>query len=212
MLSLSLGDDEDDDDDEKCKNCNLDHLDSSPRPPRSQSTKPLQLPFFPLSPPPFLRQLTLSTMAQPPPHAILYHLAPIPRWKAAIEGSEEAEYKPETFEKDGHFVHLSSDASFLLPVGNSFYKQSKDDWVLLELDVSKLKGEVRYEAAAPVGETQPSEELTKKRGQGKEGEGEGGETLFPHLYGSGISNSAVVRERKVTRGEDGSFLSIEGMC
>ena len=146
---------------------------------------------------------------QDPPHAILYHLAPVPRWTAAAEGEE---YKPETFDQDG-FVHLTADSSLLLAVGNSFYKPSKDDWILLDLDVSKLKAEVKYEPAAPVGETQPSEELRKKQkggGEGRDEKEEETETLFPHLYG-GIPRSAVVKERKVLRGKDGSFLAIEGM-
>lgn len=148
-----------------------------------------------------------------PPHAILYHLAPAARWAAvAAEGGED--YKPETYDVDG-FTHLTADPSLLLTVGNSFYKESKGDWLLLDLDVSKLgPREVKYEPAAPVGETQPSEELKKKQkgGDGGEGggDGEGAETLFPHLYG-GIPKSSVVRERKVVRGEDGTFLGIEGM-
>ena len=93
------------------------------------------------------------------------------------------------------------------------------EWLLLDLDVAKLAPrEVKYEPAAPVGETQPSEELKRKQkkkgGDGDDGEegegGEGAETLFPHLYG-GIPKAAVVRERKVLRGEDGTFLGIEGM-
>lgn len=148
-------------------------------------------------------------MPDPPPHPILYHLAPVPRWTAAAAKDEE--YKPETFDQDGGFTHLTADPSLLLTVGNAFYKPSKDDWVLLELDVSKLSAEVKYEPAAPVGETQPSEQLKKKqKEEGKEEEEEETETLFPHLYG-GIPKSAVVKERKVLREEDGSFLAIEGM-
>ena len=149
-------------------------------------------------------------MATAPPHAILYHLAPAARWSSVAEGED---YKPETFEVDG-FTHLTSDPSLLLAVGNSFYRPSKGDWLLLDLEVSKLgPREVKYEPAAPVGETQPSEELKKKQkgdGGGGDGDGEGAETLFPHLYG-GIPKGAVVRERKVVRGEDGTFLGIEGM-
>jgi uncharacterized protein (DUF952 family) len=155
-------------------------------------------------------------MAPPPPpkHAILYHLAPAARWASVAERGEE-DYKPETFEQDG-FTHLTADPSLLLAVGNSFYKPSKGDWLLLDLDVSKIGArKVKYEPAAPVGETQPSEELKKRQkgagGSDGDGDGEGpAETLFPHLYG-GIPKSAVVKERKVVRGEDGSFLGIEGM-
>ena len=152
-------------------------------------------------------------MPPPPPHPILYHLAPVPRWTSVAAGED---YFPETFEFDGGFTHLTAVPALLLTVGNSFYKGSKDDWLLLDLDVSKLGDrEVRYEPAAPVGETQPSEELKKKQkgeGEGEEGKGKDQETdtLFPHLY-AGIPKSAVVKERKVTRGEDGSFVGIEGM-
>lgn len=164
--------------------------------------------------------------------SILYHLAPVPRWRAAAASAAEGGeglYFPETYAQDG-FTHLTADPSFLIAVGNSFYRDSTEDWLLLELDAAKLGGEVRYEPAAPVGDTQPSEELKAKQG----GSGGGGEeekekeeekqeeatkepppataVLFPHLYG-GIPTrgGAVIREKKVTRGEDGSFLSIEGM-
>ena len=175
----------------------------------------------PLAPPPprqyVLTRREMATANTPPPHAILYHLAPAERWNAVAEGGED--YKPETFDVDG-FTHLTADPSLLLAVGNSFYKQPSDvEWLLLDLDVAKLAPrEVKYEPAAPVGETQPSEELKRKQkkkgGDGDDGEegegGEGAETLFPHLYG-GIPKAAVVRERKVLRGEDGTFLGIEGM-
>lgn len=56
--------------------------------------------------------------------------------------------------------------------------------------------QVVFEPAAPVGDTpaKPSHE----------------QQLFPHLYGT-IDFPAVVRELAVARGEDGSFLSFEGL-
>jgi len=141
-------------------------------------------------------------------NSTLYHLAPVPRWSAAFEKGED--YYPETYQVDG-FTHLTADPSFLLVVGNSFYKGSKDEWVLLELDAAKL-GTVKFEPAAPVGETQPSDELkARHRGGGEEGKESPSPVLFPHLYAGIPTKGAVIKERKVTRGEDGSFLSIEGM-
>ena len=64
---------------------------------------------------------------------------------------------------------------------------------MLVLDPARLSAEVRWEAAAPVGETPPPEHA---------------QPLFPHLYGT-IDYGAVVRTARMQRDADGRFLSIE---
>jgi uncharacterized protein (DUF952 family) len=75
------------------------------------------------------------------------------------------------------------------------------EYIVLEIDESKLKSEVKYEAAAPVGEKE-----TKQFGDSTADEVQ----VFPHLYGT-IDHDAVIGELKVERSNTGEFLSIEGV-
>ena len=60
--------------------------------------------------------------------------------------------------------------------------------------------QVKYEPAAPVGSTAPSDDM--------QGRGKAEPVLFPHLYGT-IDFNAVTREHAVERdGHSGEFLSI----
>jgi uncharacterized protein (DUF952 family) len=120
----------------------------------------------------------------------LYHLAPAAAWAAAAAGG----YRPATYLADG-FIHLTAKPQLLISVANHFYKGEPGEWVCLKIDAAKLGGELRFEAAAPVGETPAVE----------------GEELFPHLYNAGIGPAAVIAELRVRRGEDGAFLAIDGI-
>ena len=122
----------------------------------------------------------------------LYHLAPVAAWAAAVAAG--GGYFPATYAADG-FIHLTAQPALLIGVANHFYKGEPGDWVCLRIDAAKLGGEVRFEAAAPVGATAAVE----------------GEELFPHLYGAGIGPAAVMAELRVRRGEDGEFLAIDGI-
>jgi len=107
-------------------------------------------------------------------------------------------YFPRTYQQD-KFTHLTANPQLLLSVANQFYQDSEGDWLLLVLDAAKLKGEVKYEAAAPVG-NKPAKEL----GPGEEPE------VFPHLYG-GINLDAIQSELSVERDASGKFVSIAGL-
>jgi hypothetical protein len=54
---------------------------------------------------------------------------------------------------------------------------------------------VKWEPAAPVGDTKGAE----------------ASTLLPHVYGGAFTLGSTVSELKVTRGEGGVFLSIDGV-
>jgi len=105
-------------------------------------------------------------------------------------------YFPPTYAADG-FIHATAEPQSLLPVGTHFYKASVGDWVCLKLDVSKLGGPVVYESPAPVGNIEAYEH-------------EGEKPLFPHIYG-GIPRESIMKTFNIRRGEDGSFLEIEGL-
>lgn len=126
---------------------------------------------------------------------VLYHLAPAPAWAASA--TSNTPYKPPTFDADGGFTHLTAAPEKLLAVGNTFYRTDPGAWVLIELKDAPAGGDVKWEAAAPVGETPPAADFA-------------GET-FPHLYGP-ILQADVLRVLPVTRGSDGEFLGVEGVC
>ena len=75
------------------------------------------------------------------------------------------------------------------------------EYLVLQLDASKLTNEVKFEAAAPVG-GKPTTQFG--------GDDTGQVETFPHLYGS-IDFEAVDAELSVARSGTGEFLSIEGI-
>ena len=145
-----------------------------------------------------MTSLTASSGAAP-----LFHLVPTQVWNELPTGET---YFPATYANDG-FTHLTSDPALLLEVANHFYTSIQGDFIVLELDTRLLladkAGEVKYEPAAPVGETE-----TKSSYDGASED----VPLFPHLYG-GIpkgGRSVVGPPLLVTRdASTGQFLSIE---
>lgn len=71
------------------------------------------------------------------------------------------------------------------------------DWICIKVEPTLLGGPIVYEAPAPVGNI---EAFDYKKAP-----------AFPHIYG-GIPKISVLAVHKIVRGEDGSFLSIEGLC
>eukprot|EP01023_Acetabularia_acetabulum_P024334 TRINITY_DN2351_c0_g1_i1.p3 TRINITY_DN2351_c0_g1~~TRINITY_DN2351_c0_g1_i1.p3 ORF type:complete len:135 (+),score=26.53 TRINITY_DN2351_c0_g1_i1:116-520(+) len=122
---------------------------------------------------------------------ILYHLIQKQLWEQAK--SSEKQYQPPTYEKDG-FTHLTDKATNLLPIGNAFYSNIEGDFLVLEIAAEELKSEVIFEAPAPVGDIKRDDAV-------------GGQQQ-PHLYGL-IDFESVVKELKVVRAENGTFLKVE---
>lgn len=81
-------------------------------------------------------------------------------------------------------------------MANQFYTDIPGEFIVLSCDQGKLKGEVKYEPAAPVGDKESFE-----KPPGEE------EPLFPHLYGP-IEVASVTAKLAVARDADGKFLSI----
>ena len=133
-------------------------------------------------------------MAALPPRGTLYHLVPEAEWLACAKQAKP--YFPATYEQDG-FTHLSDTPSVLLSIGNAFYKSIEGAFIVLALGEFLLEGDVRYEAAAPVGNTKA------------DFDGSEDERKFPHLYGP-IHPRAVVQQLRVVRDDEGRFVSLEG--
>ena len=83
----------------------------------------------------------------------VYHIAGKNDWS---EAKRKGVYSCESLKNEG-FIHCSTQQQ-IIPVANRFYKGVKD-LVLLQLDAEKVKQEIKYENL------------------------EGGEELFPHIYG-----------------------------
>ena len=127
----------------------------------------------------------------------VFHLVQMDLWNASLESGET--YYPPTFEVDG-FTHGTANPSYLLSIGNHFYKQTTGEWGLLKMTVDSLQStgvETLFEGTAPVGDIQPDFEGSN-------------DELFPHILG-GISGDAVLEVLPVVRAADGEFVSIEGL-
>jgi uncharacterized protein (DUF952 family) len=123
--------------------------------------------------------------------AYVYHMCPAAAWL----GKEDEQYFPPTFERDT-FIHCSPNVDDqLLDIANHFYRSSEGDWIVLTIDVSKLKSEVRWEQPMAVGDIETELADTE---------------LMPHIYGTIDRDAATVTHRLV-RDPSGSFLRIEGV-
>jgi len=132
---------------------------------------------------------------------IIYHMCEKSLWDASVAAKKA--YYPPTFEQDGYFIHATAVPSRLLLAANMFYKESKGDWICLELSYSVLKDKcgiiTKFEEAKPVGNTAPDADM--------------GNWIYPHIFG-GIPThieGVVTNIFPMKRDEKGAFLSIEGL-
>lgn len=105
---------------------------------------------------------------------MIYHIANRGDW---MEAQGKGGYTADSLASQG-FIHCST-AQQVVRVANNFYHGVKD-LVLLSIDPGKLPVEVRYENL------------------------EGGDELFPHVYGS-IPLEAIIKSLNFDPQPDGSF-------
>lgn len=106
--------------------------------------------------------------------AIIFHIAEREAWN---QSKTNRTYRPKMFAVEG-FIHCSTTAQ-VLQVANTRFR-GRLDLLLLSIDTERVDAEVRYENL------------------------EGGEQLFPHIYG-GIDRDAVVQVADFKPEADGSF-------
>lgn len=94
--------------------------------------------------------------------SIIFHIADRKSWE---QGREAGGYRPEMFASEG-FIHCSTGAQVITVANNRFRGQS--GLILLAIDTERVTHPIRYENL------------------------EGGEELFPHIYGE-LDPGAVVR-------------------
>jgi|SRR5215469_4300539 len=113
----------------------------------------------------------------------IYHIAFESDWALASEtGEYRVSTRGKTLDEQG-FIH-ASDAHQVAGVANFIYRQD-DGLVVLEIDVAKLRSQVRYEGVP------------------------GSDELFPHIYGP-LNVDAVVAVLPFAQGPDGSFAFQNG--
>jgi uncharacterized protein (DUF952 family) len=116
---------------------------------------------------------------------VICHIVKRSEWMLAVA---RGTYAPTSLRDEG-FIHCSNIAQ-VIDTANRFYR-GQDDLVLLHIDESRLKAELKSEAPAM-----------------KHGESSG--ELFPHLYGE-LNADAVVRVVELPCEVDGSFQLPDGL-
>jgi uncharacterized protein (DUF952 family) len=133
--------------------------------------------------------------------------------------------RAKSLESEG-FIHCTSGDDLMLQVANTFYKDQPGDFLVLEIDETKVMAEVKWEPPAPMageparldaGQPQaadvlPPEVKAEFGDQPASVSPEPAEapaasappTLFPHIYGP-LNRDAIVGMRKLVRAADGSF-------
>jgi uncharacterized protein (DUF952 family) len=106
--------------------------------------------------------------------AIIFHIAERKAWHQA---HADGSYRPEMFPVEG-FIHCSTPEQVIQVANLRFRGQT--GLVLLSIDTDRVNAEILYENL------------------------EGGQQLFPHIYGE-LSVDAVVQVSKFTPGADGYF-------
>lgn len=107
--------------------------------------------------------------------SIVYHIAERDTWRAAVAPSG---YVDASLSAEG-FIHCSTPEQ-VLHVANAFFR-GRTGLVLLTIDTSRLRAEIRYENL------------------------EGGTELYPHLYGP-LNLDAVVSAVPFEPDETGRFV------
>ena len=117
---------------------------------------------------------------------LIYHIT---TRNAALLARQTGEYRTESLDKDG-FIHLSQ-IHQVLGVANAFYAGQKD-LVILVVDTSRLKAELKYEApvhpsASGSIKLAENEDISRDKslsnGDDLKSAGSSKDKLFPHLYG-----------------------------
>ncbi len=86
-------------------------------------------------------------------------------------------YVPADYQKDG-FIHTTEGREAVSIVLTSFYKTSREPWVMLHIDQDRVTSPIRYDDPAEV---------------------------FPHIYGP-LNRDAILGVEDIDRAPDGTFL------
>jgi uncharacterized protein (DUF952 family) len=105
---------------------------------------------------------------------MIFHITSRAAWESALGAGI---YEADSLKTEG-FIHCSTADQYIWVANQRF--RGRTDLVLLHIDPARLRAEVRYENL------------------------EGGDTLFPHVYGA-IPIGAVLNVVPLRPGDDGTF-------
>ncbi|MCS7059919.1 MAG: DUF952 domain-containing protein [Anaerolineae bacterium] len=114
-------------------------------------------------------------------------------------------YAPESLQKEG-FIHCTAGEDMLVRVANALYRSQAGEFVVLEIDETKVTSELRWEPPAPRSQDQaaPPEAVAEFGVLPADAD----QVLFPHIYGP-LNRDAIVGVRRARRSADGEFIGIE---
>lgn len=112
---------------------------------------------------------------EPPPTRVALHLTPAEVWERQRLGPS---YVPEGFDEEG-FVHCTDGVDRLLVPANAYYRADPRSFVVLEIDLDRVRAAVRYDDEAGI---------------------------YPHVCGP-IDTVAVIGLRWAERTADGTFTA-----
>lgn len=154
--------------------------------------------------------------------ATILHLISTSDYDAWQAQPASALLRPASLASEG-FIHCTAGDDLMLTVANLFYKTLPGDFLVLEIDESKVIARVKWEAPASPAITPASESLSDESSLPPEVKAEFGNSpapspepavendapvepalTFPHIYGP-LNRDAVTGVRKLVRAEDGSF-------
>lgn len=126
---------------------------------------------------------------------MILHLTPKAAWQTA---QLVGEYRTGSLDAQG-FIHCST-ADQILSVANRFY-QGAPELVLLWIDPSRVRAEVRWEAPVEPGSDleAPQENMPEENA-----------SLFPHIYGP-LNLDAVMEVFDFPPDADGVFRQVPGL-
>ena len=107
--------------------------------------------------------------------ATIFHITKSEEWESA---KRDGRYEATSLASEG-FIHCST-SNQVIQTANRLFR-GQPGLVLLEIDPSQVKAEIKYENC------------------------EGGQENFPHLYGP-LDPGSVVRVSEFKPGEDGTFV------
>jgi uncharacterized protein (DUF952 family) len=146
--------------------------------------------------------------------AMILHLISKAEYEAWQAQPASEPLRPVSLAREG-FIHCTAGDDLMLTVANLFYKDQAGDFLVLEIDESKVTAEVKWEApSSPASEA--SAVQVDPAALPPEVKAEFGNAtvetavpsapapLFPHIYGP-LNRDAVTGMRRLVRAEDGAF-------
>ncbi len=148
---------------------------------------------------------------------MILHLIPLETWRQLAPGQP---YAPASLQTEG-FIHCTAGDALLIEVANTVYRSQPGEFLVLEIDETKVQAEVRWEAPArptahsasgalAAASTALPPEAAAEFGLPQTTSTEPAQTAisFPHIYGP-LNRDAIVGVRYAVRAADGTFTGIE---